>query len=184
MNKILEHIRGFFLFFGLIFFLCMTQPVVAENCENIILNPSGSNLDYERGQVWATCGYELRFQGDGNLVLYNSASHPLWSSGTHGKGVDRLSVQTDGNVVLYRGWDAVWSSGTCCEKGKYLAIQSDGNVVIYTAGGAPIYATHTASGAPSPGDRPERGPFSILNPPPAQIIPPINLPVKIPKPKL
>lgn len=41
-------------------------------------------------------------QGDGNFVIYK-ANRPIWSSGTSssGRGLYRLAVQNDGNVVVY-----------------------------------------------------------------------------------
>lgn len=56
-------------------------------------------------------GY-LTLQDDGNLVLFASPGHPLWSSGTAGSGSNaRLVLQDDGNAVLYSSTDHVlWAS--------------------------------------------------------------------------
>lgn len=63
----------------------------------------------------------LQYQGDGNLVLYNAYSTPLWSTGTSGpdycaSGRCRAQFQGDGNLVLYRdyldGNTHYWASGT------------------------------------------------------------------------
>jgi hypothetical protein len=46
--------------------------VIAQNCGNIEIRPSGQNLTYSRGQSWTTCsGYRFIFQNDSNLVLYS-----------------------------------------------------------------------------------------------------------------
>jgi len=52
-------------------------------------------------------------QDDGNLVVYDTAGHPRWSSGTAGTGAhNRLVVQNDGNLVLYSAHGAVWNTHT------------------------------------------------------------------------
>lgn len=69
------------------------------------------------GPIWATMTFDamgfLEMQGDGNLVLYNSGSVPIWHSATP------------------------------YFPGAYLAVQSDGNVVIFSATGIPVWATNT-----------------------------------------
>jgi hypothetical protein len=58
--------------------------------------------------------YSLCLQEDGNFVLTNIIKNQVvWHSKTYGKGVTRLSVQKDGNVVLYtKDNGVVWSTGT------------------------------------------------------------------------
>lgn len=56
----------------------------------------------------------LQMQADGNLVLYNVAIAPLWSSGTGGNAGAFLSVQDDGNVVIYSGATPLWATATSC----------------------------------------------------------------------
>jgi hypothetical protein len=53
-------------------------------------------------------------QTDGNLVGYRSESGVAWASNTYGKGPATLTLQDDGNLVLYHNNDhaAVWSTGT------------------------------------------------------------------------
>ena len=60
-------------------------------------------------------GLKLVVQSDGNLVLYDAASQPLWNTGTHGQGVApyRLVLQDDYNLVLYDGnGQPLWSTNT------------------------------------------------------------------------
>lgn len=40
-------------------------------------------------------------QGDGNLVVYDAMTAPIWSSNTWQDAGSRLIVQNDGNVVIY-----------------------------------------------------------------------------------
>lgn len=79
---------------------------------------------------WATntssmFGYapkNVQFQNDGNLVVTDyivlsplGSSIPVWSSGTGGKGAAYLSLQQDGNLVIYTAaGKALWASNTCC----------------------------------------------------------------------
>jgi surface antigen len=58
-------------------------------------------------------------QGDGNLVIYTSATKPVWASNTAGTG-----------------------------GGNHLVMQNDGNLVIYTSAGKPVWASNAvASGS-------------------------------------
>jgi hypothetical protein len=75
-------------------------------------------------------------QPDGNVVLYDRDSKPLWSTNTGGSISPRdLVMQTDGNLVLY-GTDgkAHWASNTYNNPGAFLDIQDDGNLVVHRAG--------------------------------------------------
>lgn len=53
-------------------------------------------------------------------------------------GRARLTMQADGNLVLYgpAGW--VWQSRTS-GAGAYLMMQSDGNLVVYGRNGRPLW---------------------------------------------
>lgn len=59
--------------------------------------------------------YTLRWQKDGNLVLYDeefSAANAKWTSGTEGRG-KKLIFQNDGNLVIRDANDnAIWTSAT------------------------------------------------------------------------
>jgi hypothetical protein len=87
--------------------------------------------------------YYLVLQGDGNLVEYNSQGNALWSTGTWGQTGVSAVMQSDGNLVLYKGGAAIWSSGTWNHPGAFLSVQDDGNVVIYQ-GNTALWASNTA----------------------------------------
>ena len=88
--------------------------------------------------------FTFTYQGDGNLVLYQSGVGAIWSSGTAGTSVGRAIMQADGNLVIYDGSGApVWHTSTYGNSGAYLKVQSDGNVVIYAAGGGALWYTGT-----------------------------------------
>lgn len=70
-------------------------------------------------------------------------SRALWSSNTAGRGA-YAAMQADGNLVVYN-WShqAVWSSGTYGNPGAYLMLQDDRNLVIYTPNGRALWASNT-----------------------------------------
>jgi hypothetical protein len=84
---------------------------------SLVLQSDGNfvHYDLERGvALWSSRGggappaTSAVFQNDGNLVL-RSGSTAVFASNTGGLDVDRLTVQDDGNVVLYRVGAPVWS---------------------------------------------------------------------------
>ena len=89
--------------------------------------------------------YTFVYQWDGNLVLYrNTDSQPLWESGTKGKPLGVVTLQADGNLVMYDiRFDPLWSSDTAGNPGSRLLVQDDGNVVIYRTHAASTWSTDT-----------------------------------------
>jgi hypothetical protein len=75
-------------------------------------------------------------QKDGNAVLYDRNSKPLWSTNTGGLITPRdFTMQTDGNLVLYStDGRAHWASNTSGNPGAFFNIQDDGNLVVYRVG--------------------------------------------------
>ena len=95
-----------------------------------------------KGQSWVRGSKKLGFQGDGNLVIYNSSNQPLWASGTNGTG-HRAVFQGDGNFVICNSQKApVFATGTM-GVGHILVFQTDGNLVIYDSDGKPVWSTGT-----------------------------------------
>jgi hypothetical protein len=88
--------------------------------------------------------YTLTMQSDGNVVLYNSLSKPLWQTNTTGSNLREFIMQTDGNLVLYdTSGQPHWNSKTQGHPGAFLNVQDDGNLVVYRAGST----TETANNA-------------------------------------
>ncbi len=78
--------------------------------------------------------FALRYQADGNLVLYGP-SGAVWASGTGGLGGLHCEMQPDGNFVIYHASGAApWESSTAGLPGAELRVQDDGYIVIYDAG--------------------------------------------------
>lgn len=98
--------------------------------------------------LWSENGkYEARFQKDSNFVLYKwsgKSKKVLWASDTWKKGGTFLTMQKDGNLVIYKSWHRpIWASNTFRKGGVRLTMQNDGNLVMYTAKGKPVWATNT-----------------------------------------
>ncbi|HKZ69282.1 MAG TPA: protein kinase [Anaerolineales bacterium] len=115
--------------------------------------PAPGQLEIDQELLSDNKRYSLRFQSDGNLVLYDTRNDKsLWSSNTEGSQASYLAMQNDGNLVLYtKTGTAVWASETVFELGDYfLSMQDDGNLVIYRGKYGqltkvvPIWATDTS----------------------------------------
>ncbi len=88
----------------------------------------------------------LTLQDDRNLVLYMRSANgdkPLWATGTN-NNADLVTMQADGNLVVYNGTRAVWASNTTGNYNASLVVQDDGNLVIYAAGNRPVWSTNTS----------------------------------------
>ncbi|WP_254564068.1 hypothetical protein [Oscillatoria sp. HE19RPO] len=87
--------------------------------------------------------YQLIYQGDGNLVVYDSSNgKAIWASNTQGTYAWRTYMQDDGNFVVYTDHaKPIWSSGVYGSqyKGSKLFLKNDGNLVIYDTSKNPIW---------------------------------------------
>ena len=106
-----------------------STPVTALNAGQSVTSPNGK--------------HRLVMQGDGNLVVYNTATgRATWNSGTAGNPGARFAVQGDGNLVIYRANGTVaWNAGTHGNPGTRLVLQDDGNLVLYRANNTPLWWT-------------------------------------------
>ncbi|MDH5179113.1 MAG: hypothetical protein OEZ39_02425 [Gammaproteobacteria bacterium] len=122
-----------------------TQLRAKTSCGNLEIKAGElGNQTFTKAQSWKLCsGYEIAFREDGNLVVYNKQGKAVWSSGTDKRGADKLEMQANGNLVIYKGQYPVWSSGTHGNPGSVLSMQDDGNLVIYNKYNKPIWATGT-----------------------------------------
>ncbi|WP_283137130.1 M36 family metallopeptidase [Rhizohabitans arisaemae] len=93
--------------------------------------------------------FTLRYQRDGNLVLYrNRDGIALWSTRTAGIPAGECVMQGDGNFVVYTPQPthrAVWNSVTAGNPGSRVIVQDDGNLVVYRADNVAVWATNTVS---------------------------------------
>jgi hypothetical protein len=93
-----------------------------------LCNISGLGFCY-----WAS-DYDGDFSGQGG-------HQDQWANvGTSGY----LTMQSDGNVVLYNGAGTVagWSTSTYNNAGAYLNVQDDGNLVVYTSSHSPVWSLY------------------------------------------
>jgi len=58
-------------------------------------------------------------------------------------GRDILTMQADGNLVLYARSIPVWASNTAGHGGAQLVMQADGNLVVAAPGGRPLWTAGT-----------------------------------------
>lgn len=66
------------------------------------------------------------------------------SANTQGKGGTRLTLKSDGNLVLYTSaGKAVWATGTVGKGAAYLIMRNDGNLVLANLSGTAVWATNT-----------------------------------------
>jgi hypothetical protein len=79
-------------------------------------------------------------------------SSSVWAIGTILKngqfissvnGENKLTMQVDGNLVLYHNGVATWNSGTYGNVNAYAKMQADGNVVVYAADGRALWNSGT-----------------------------------------
>lgn len=97
-------------------------------------NPKQTQVAYP-GTVWKNgTGYQLCFQEDGNLIVYDSNNRPLWATETYqfGNRADTLKFHPNGNLILYQKGEPIWSTQTSQSNSQLcLELQNDGNFVIY-----------------------------------------------------
>jgi hypothetical protein len=96
----------------------------------------GESITSENGR------FTLLLQTDGNLVEYGSHNNAIWASGTVGKKVTDLVMQSDGNLVLYNGSTPVWATHTDGNPGAFLDLRNDGNIII-TRGNVPFWSSNS-----------------------------------------
>lgn len=96
--------------------------------------------------------YSLKFQEDGNLVLYKNGTQVIWDINKTNciptpNEAYRTRFQPDGNLVVY--WStqssplqeiAVWDTNTAGHPNARLVVQNDGNVVIYDSNNRVLWA--------------------------------------------
>lgn len=96
------------------------------------ISPASSTIDGGTN-LGSTIGAGSEFSGGQHLTSPN--------------GRYTLTMQSDGNMVLYQGSTALWASNTG-GAGRRAVMQSDGNLVIYS-GSTPVWASGTDAFGPS-----------------------------------
>lgn len=137
---------------------------------NLVLYSTNNTPLWYSGSGTTSGGATLKLQSDGNAVIYDSSSRALWSIGylhnpdlfgyvTKAMGsssmfqgqyietADRkyqLTLQPDGNLVLYSQSKPIWATMTIGPNpAKYLRLQEDGNLVLYNKNNSPLWNSRT-----------------------------------------
>ena len=104
---------------------------------------------------WAPGGYRdicdesgLVHQADGNVVFYHHG-RPAWASDTFNVTSQALSMQADGNLVLYRS-APTWSTATQNNPGAWLEVQDCNLMVRRPSDSQVIWESHTSCPPPPP----------------------------------
>lgn len=87
-----------------------TQPPLTAD---LVFN--GGELVLAGGQEKVATNLVLRYQADGNLVLYEPGGNALWSTNTPGRSCSTgcsAVFQADGNLVLYQNGQVYWASNS------------------------------------------------------------------------
>jgi hypothetical protein len=121
----------------------LTPPVAFEL--EMLPGPDGPTTCTDTSQPWSvtTGDYQLKWQGDGNFVLYRNGQG-VWATYNEQLG-NRLCWQGDGNLVLYSASNAVlWGSKTADSQrggngGRLLSLWTNGLLQITDPSGAPIW---------------------------------------------
>ena len=101
---------------------------------------AGQRLLPDRELASPRGAHVLRYQADGNLVIYRQGGEPVWASHTEGQPPGHVEMQGDGNLVIYNAFSQpVWASGTWGFPGAYASILDDGHLVIVDGSGVPIW---------------------------------------------
>jgi hypothetical protein len=128
---------------------------------------TSSGVPLWASNTWGHPFAVLMVQEDGNVVIYPNAA---WATNTvcgcvgdplgatlvsapyyifAGSGIlsanawYNLTMQTDGNLVLYDGVGrALWASNTV-GRGSFAVFQGDGNFVVYTSSGGAVWSSNT-----------------------------------------
>jgi|GEM_PF-680086 len=115
--------------------------------QDIVLKAGDSDLDIKPGQFWVTnSDYMFAFQKDGNFVIYDPSRKVVWASNTFNQQADKLSIQTDGNVVIYKGTNPLWKTDTQNYPGAFLVLENSGNLSVREKiNSDPLWQSNTGS---------------------------------------
>lgn len=101
----------------------------------------GGTRLYADQELRSPGGTTLRYQGDGNLVLY-AQGRPVWASGTAGLGAGYAEMQVDGNLVVYDSAGTPrWASNTY-SPGATLVVHDQGYAAIVDPSGSTVWWTN------------------------------------------
>jgi hypothetical protein len=120
-------------------------------------NAHVGNREFLLQQMWANVGAGFCTQSipppmnaraasgcvNGQAVMEPGQGLIEGESVTSCDGRFRLTMQYDGNLVLYQGGQALWASNTYLSQGYASVMQNDGNFVLYDVNQRALFATNT-----------------------------------------
>jgi GH25 family lysozyme M1 (1,4-beta-N-acetylmuramidase) len=104
------------------------------------------------GTITAANGRTVLTMQDDGNLVVYRDGVAVFDTKTQGRGRS-ASMQEDGNLVVYGSSAALWDSKTSGHPGARLEVQDDGNVVIYDGGDA-LWSTQTSFPPPPPPEAP------------------------------
>ncbi|MFG2251609.1 LamG-like jellyroll fold domain-containing protein [Streptomyces mirabilis] len=129
--------------------LTPTQIAALSGTPGYVLFPS-DDTNYASGTTWTTAHGKMTFNA-GQLTINQTGtctSSCTWNVGSTGHSSSALTLQNDGNLVIYpqaahTGGTALWSSATSSHPNDTLFFQPDGNLVLYDADGTVLWSSGT-----------------------------------------
>ncbi len=97
---------------------------------------------------WVTADGKMRFYQGVLTITETGTGTTTKTWGSSGNPSAFLTLQTDGNLVIYptsAGTGALWASNTAGNSGDVMFFQPDGNLVIYSSYGKALWASNTAN---------------------------------------
>ncbi len=98
---------------------------------------------FQRGHLWNTGQFQVRFSSAGNLELRDTISKQLlWQSAT--SGGTKLAMQRDGNLVIYSATgEVLWATNTEGNPGATFMLRRDGALVIQSSAGSVLWTSRS-----------------------------------------
>ena len=132
---------------------------------NLVVRSADRRALWNAGSLVANARNVVRVTDDGRVVVLLANGSVRYSSGSRvsqlatptamppgaelvGPTGERLVMQSDGNLVLYRAARAVWNSRTYAHPGAFAQLQGDGNVVVYSQARRALWNSGTAGSGP------------------------------------
>ncbi len=121
--------------------LPITPAGVAPPAPRNRLRP-GESLSPDQFLLSPNGAYRLLFQADGTLAIYRlSDGATIWTAHNGGRVSSRLTLEPDGNLVVYGPDGAQWTSRTNGFNNCEAILQDDGSLVIWAPWGDALWSS-------------------------------------------
>jgi Concanavalin A-like lectin/glucanases superfamily len=136
-------------------YLTPTQAATLSGTPGYVLFPSDSHqygsAPSSTTYQWVTAHAKMQFYQGVLMITETGTGTATKTYGAAGYAGAVLTLQTDGNLVIYQtagdataaNTGAIWSSGTWGHNGDVMFFQPDGNLVIYTPDGQALWSSGT-----------------------------------------